>query len=147
MVLGKQVKDCCGKKWGDGENEKREKMVFPLLIFSPNAQFLYFFPSRQFFLNFYWILLPVRLADDVLEKAEKLHFHRVYRSFLISSKEYWKRKSRFHKRESQKTKKIDTKNFSRSLLISSREYGKINRSMWRKGITRKTLKKNSFFPW
>ena len=40
MVVGKQVKDCTGKKWGVGENEKR-RMVFPLPIFSPNPQFLY----------------------------------------------------------------------------------------------------------
>ena len=46
MVGGRQVKDCWGKK-GVGKMEK-EKMVFPLLIFSPNPQFLYFFPNSQF---------------------------------------------------------------------------------------------------
>ena len=46
MVVGKQVKDCWGKK-GVGKM-KKEKMVFPLLIFSPNPQFLYFFPNSQF---------------------------------------------------------------------------------------------------
>ena len=45
MVVGKQVKDCWGKK-GGGENEKGE-MVFPLLNFSPNPQFLYFFPNSH----------------------------------------------------------------------------------------------------
>ena len=46
MVVGKQVKDCWGKK-GGGENEKGEN-GFPLLIFHPNPQFLYFFPNSQF---------------------------------------------------------------------------------------------------
>ena len=46
MVVGKQVKDCWGKK-GDGENEK-EGNGFPPSYFSPNPQFLYFFPNSKF---------------------------------------------------------------------------------------------------
>ena len=52
MVEGKQVKDCWGKK-GGGENEKGEN-GFPLLIFSPNPQFLYFSPTASFPLNGSW---------------------------------------------------------------------------------------------
>jgi len=36
VVVGKQVKDCWGKKLGAGKNEKRRKWFSPFLIFNFN---------------------------------------------------------------------------------------------------------------
>ena len=55
MVVGKQVKDCWGKK-GLGKM-KKEKMVFPLLIFSQILSFYIFSQQPVFPLILTWILV------------------------------------------------------------------------------------------
>ena len=48
MVAGKQLKDCWGKKWGIGENEKGRKW-FSHFLFIPRILSFYIFPQQPFF--------------------------------------------------------------------------------------------------
>ena len=47
-------KGLLGKKWGGGENEKKDKMVFPFLVFPQILIFYNFSPAATFPLNGSW---------------------------------------------------------------------------------------------